>query len=74
MARLAPNPRLRGREAELGALGELIDRVASGHPAAVLVEGEAGIGKTRLLAEALDGARARGLQVAAGRAQAARTP
>ena len=42
--------------------------MASGHPAVVIVEGEAGIGKTRLLAEALDGARSRGLQVAAGRA------
>jgi predicted ATPase len=42
--------------------------VVSGHPAVVIVEGEAGIGKTRLLAEALDGARSRGLQVAAGRA------
>jgi DNA-binding CsgD family transcriptional regulator len=69
MATLAPTPRLRGREVELRALGDAFDRVASGHLTAVIVEGEAGIGKTRLLADALDGARARGLQVAAGRAQ-----
>jgi hypothetical protein len=43
--------------------------VASGHLTAVIVEGEAGIGKTRLLADALDGARGRALQVVAGRTQ-----
>jgi DNA-binding CsgD family transcriptional regulator len=69
MAMLAPVPRLRGREPELRALGEAFDRVASGHLTIVLVEGEAGIGKTRLLAEALDRARARRLQVVTGRAQ-----
>jgi len=35
----------------------------------VLVEGEAGIGKTRLLAQVLEDARGRGMQVAAGRAE-----
>jgi DNA-binding CsgD family transcriptional regulator len=35
----------------------------------VVIEGEAGIGKTRLLAETLEQARARGLQIAAGRAE-----
>ena len=69
MARLAPTRRLRGREEELKALGDAFDRTALGHPTAVIVEGEAGIGKTRLLADALDDARARGLQVIAGRAQ-----
>ena len=69
MATLAPSPRLRGREVELEALGDAFDRVALGHPAIVLVEGEAGIGKTRLLAEALGDARARGLEVVSGRAQ-----
>jgi len=34
----------------------------------VLAEGEAGIGKTRLLAETLTTARGRGMRVAAGRA------
>ena len=69
MATLAPSPRLRGREVELEALGDAFDQVALGHPAIVLVEGEAGIGKTRLLAEALDDARARGLEIVSGRAQ-----
>jgi DNA-binding CsgD family transcriptional regulator len=35
----------------------------------VVVEGEAGIGKTRLLAETLEAARVRGLEVVAGRGQ-----
>jgi predicted ATPase len=69
MATPVPAPRLRGREAELRALGDAVRQVASGHPAVVLVEGEAGIGKTRLLTETLTGARARGLQVVAGQAQ-----
>jgi len=64
-----PVTRICGREAELGALGEALDRVAAGGPAIVLVEGEAGVGKTRLLAEALEDARGRGMQVAAGWAE-----
>jgi hypothetical protein len=69
MARLASGPRLRGRDMELRALGEALDRAASGGSAIVLVEGEAGIGKTRLLAETVEQARARSLRVAAGRAE-----
>jgi len=61
-------PRLRGRETETRVLLEALDRVARGGQAIMLVEGEAGIGKTRLLEEALAGAAARGMQVAAGRA------
>ena len=62
-------PGIRGRTAEIVALGEALDRVASGRLAVVLIEGEAGIGKTRLLDEGLADARGRGMQVAAGRAQ-----
>ena len=51
MATLAPSPRLRGREVELRALGDAFDRVASGHLTTVIVEGEAGVGKSRLLAD-----------------------
>ncbi|HWD42555.1 MAG TPA: ATP-binding protein, partial [Actinomycetota bacterium] len=69
MATPPPIPRLRGREVELRALGDAFGRLASGHPSIVLVEGEAGIGKTRLLADALDDARSRGLQVVTGQAQ-----
>jgi predicted ATPase len=54
---------------ELRTLGEALDQVASGRSAIVVVEGEAGIGKTRLLAETLERARDRGLRVAAGRAE-----
>jgi DNA-binding CsgD family transcriptional regulator len=53
----------------MAVLGEALDRVASGRAAVVLIEGEAGIGKTRLLDEALREARDRGMQVAAGRAE-----
>src|SRR5215468_2965038 len=62
-------PRLCGRETETGVLREALDRVARGGQAIVLVEGEAGIGKTRLLEEALADAAARGMQVATGRAE-----
>src|SRR5918999_2147004 len=69
MAKRAPTRRLRGREEELQALGDAFDRTALGHSTVVIVEGEAGIGKSRLLADALDDARTRGLQIVAGRAQ-----
>jgi DNA-binding CsgD family transcriptional regulator len=69
MGAVAPVPRICGREAEIGALGEALGRVAAGGPAVVLVEGEAGIGKSRLLAKVLADARGRGMQVAAGRAE-----
>ena len=65
---VAPALRLRGRAAEISVLGEALDRAAAGQLAVVLIEGEAGIGKTRLLAGALADARGRGMQVAAGRA------
>jgi DNA-binding CsgD family transcriptional regulator/tetratricopeptide (TPR) repeat protein len=69
MGTLAPVGRICGREAEIRALGEALGLVAAGGPAIVLVEGEAGIGKTRLLAEVLEGAAGRGMQVAAGGAE-----
>ncbi|HYB87716.1 MAG TPA: BREX system ATP-binding domain-containing protein [Streptosporangiaceae bacterium] len=69
MGTLAPVARICGREAEIQALGQALDRVAAGEPAIVLVEGEAGIGKTRLLATVLADAAGRGMRVAAGRAE-----
>ena len=69
MGTLAPVPGIRGRATETWILGEALDRVASGRPAVVLIEGEAGIGKTRLLDEALADTRSRDMQVAAGRAE-----
>ena len=69
MGRLAPEPRLRGREAEIGKLGEALDRAASGQLAIALIEGEAGIGKSRLLAEVLAAGASRGMQIATSRAE-----
>jgi DNA-binding CsgD family transcriptional regulator len=69
MATLAPSSRLRGRTVELRTLADALGRAAGGRPAIVVVEGEAGIGKSRLLAEALEAARSRGLEVVAGRGQ-----
>jgi predicted ATPase len=69
MGTLAPGPRIHGREPEAQVLGEVLDRVASGQLAVALIEGEAGIGKSRLLEDVLENARARGMQVATGQAE-----
>ena len=58
-----------GREAETQVLERTLDRVASGRSASALVEGEAGIGKTRLLETTLEEARRRGLRVVSGCAE-----
>lgn len=43
-----------GRDAELGALiGDVLDTTAAGSPATITLTGEAGVGKSRLLAELL---------------------
>src|SRR5256884_8229494 len=60
---------IRGREAEIAILRDALDLAESGRRAVVLIEGEAGIGKTRLLDAVLEDARGRGMQVAAGRAE-----
>jgi len=65
---LAPVPVIRGREAETAILDDAVDRAAAGRLAVVLIDGEAGIGKTLLLQDALEKARCRGLRVAAARA------
>ena len=57
-----------GRTAELAAVRGLVDRVAAGRGGALLVAGEAGIGKTRLLDELAARAAERGVPVHAGRA------
>ena len=56
---------LLGREREMAALTAMLDQAAVGLGSAVLVRGEAGIGKTTLLAEARRIAEHRGLQVLA---------
>ncbi|MEV0124909.1 AAA family ATPase [Streptomyces sp. NPDC050703] len=60
---------LRGREAELAELDALITSVArAGSGGLALIQGEPGIGKTTLLAEAVSKARAAGFSVNVGKA------
>jgi DNA-binding NarL/FixJ family response regulator len=55
------------RESDLGALAELLDGLVDGRSRAALIEGPAGIGKSRLLAALRDGAAERGVRVLAAR-------
>ncbi|QGH69679.1 AAA family ATPase [Pseudactinotalea sp. HY158] len=63
MAASSPPPTLRGRGAEMNHLGRALERVLTGQSVRVLIEGEGGIGKSRLLAETLTLARAQGFEV-----------
>jgi tetratricopeptide (TPR) repeat protein len=56
-----------GRARELDELRAALDQTAEGRGSLVLLSGEAGIGKTRLLQELVREARDRGLRVATGR-------
>ncbi len=60
--------RIHGRTAELDIVRKALDDARTGHGRTVLVEGEAGIGKTRLLEETLDDARSSGMRVFYGAA------
>jgi DNA-binding CsgD family transcriptional regulator len=60
--------RLIGREAELNRIATTLDAARSGRPGFVLVVGEAGIGKSVLLAAAARYAEERGMRVLAGSA------
>jgi len=62
------SPEFIGRPAELAAVRQLVDAAAAGSGSALLVTGEAGIGKTRLLEEAARRAAAAGVLVLSGRA------
>ena len=42
---------IRGRDGELDALGELFGRVRSGSGAVLLIDGAAGMGKSRVIGE-----------------------
>lgn len=53
-----------GRALEMGRVGGLLDEVRAGHAAGVLIGGPAGVGKTRLLAEAARTAESREMTVA----------
>ena len=57
-----------GRTAEFGTLIECYQRVHAGQPQLVLLQGETGIGKTRLATEFLGWAQAQGAEVLVGRA------
>lgn len=63
-----------GRDAERRAVVARMERAIAGDGGLVLIEGEAGVGKTRLLEEIAEDAHWRGMQVLWGRAEpAART-
>lgn len=62
------SPELVGRGAELATAGRLVDALECGTGAALLVTGEAGIGKSRLVAELAARAASSGLSVLTGRA------
>jgi DNA-binding NarL/FixJ family response regulator len=59
--------RLVGRIGELERLGAALEQAADGRGSTVLVTGDAGIGKTRLVAELAERARAGGANVLSGR-------
>ncbi|HET8929116.1 MAG TPA: AAA family ATPase, partial [Acidimicrobiales bacterium] len=60
-----PDPKLRGRSAEIDQVEAALERSANGEQRIVLIDGEAGIGKSRLLTEAATRAAMRGFHVAA---------
>ena len=64
----APPSHIVGRAHELAVLAGPVDRVGGGDIQLAFVEGEAGIGKSRLLAEGLQEAAARGVLVLEGKA------
>jgi len=67
VAPLAAGTPFVGRANELARLERSLDRAQAGEGAVLFVTGEAGIGKTRLVAELAGQARARGARVLSGR-------
>ncbi|WP_369372866.1 AAA family ATPase [Streptomyces sp. cg36] len=59
-----------GREGELGVLEEALGRALQGHGSTVLLTGEDGAGKSRLVWEAMEAARIRDMRVLLGRGSA----
>ena len=66
MGTLVSSPGLVGREPELGALDAALSRAADGQPGIVVITGEAGIGKTRLVEEFVGRARTDGARALVG--------
>ncbi|MFD7748593.1 AAA family ATPase [Streptomyces sp. NPDC059698] len=60
------SPEFIGRAEELASLTEALGRAASGDPQALLIGGEAGVGKTRLVEQFVTTAERRGAVVAVG--------
>lgn len=67
VARLGIGIELVGRRHEVSALGSALDRALAGRPTAVLLSGDAGVGKSRLVTEAGERAAAAGFTVLVGR-------
>jgi predicted ATPase len=66
VVRRISSPVFVGRSSELAALDAVLARAVGSDGSAVLVEGEAGIGKSRLMAQLESRARAAGLAVMVG--------
>ena len=66
MAARVSSPSLVGRADQLSALEAALARVRSGEPSAVLVGGEAGVGKSRLVNEFTERSRQAGARVLVG--------
>ena len=66
MSRRGTSPVLIGRATEMAALEAALETVRQGGPAALLIGGEAGVGKTRLISEFTDTARTSGARVLVG--------
>src|SRR5918998_2153675 len=67
VARLGFGIELVGRRHEVSALTGALDRAAVGKPTGLLMSGDAGVGKSRLVAEAVERAAAAGFTVLVGR-------
>jgi predicted ATPase len=66
MAGEVPSSAFVGRAVELGRLDAVLERAGQGRPQVVLVAGDAGVGKTRLLLALADRARRLGMRVLMG--------
>jgi tetratricopeptide (TPR) repeat protein len=66
VSRRGTSPVLIGRATQLAALAEALETVRQGSPAALLIGGEAGVGKSRLIAEFAASARESGARVLTG--------
>jgi predicted ATPase len=66
MLQEVPWGRLVGRDAELGRMLTLLDDAASGQAVVALIGGDAGVGKTRLVAEVTRMATEQGFTVLSG--------